>query len=84
MEISTQFIILVPIVVGFVQVLKVSGVPSRWAPLLSVVLGVLGATVLIGGALRADILQGLMVGLTASGVFSGVKALLTPTPVEEV
>ncbi len=77
MEISAQFIVLVPIVVGVVQVLKVSGFPSRWAPLASLGLGVVGATLLIGGAFRADILQGLAVGLSASGLFSGVKALAT-------
>ena len=84
MEISAQFIVLVPIVLGVVQVLKVSGLPSRWSPLLSLLLGVVGATLLIGGELRADILQGLAVGLSASGLWSGVKALATPTPDEDL
>jgi hypothetical protein len=77
MEISTQFLVLVPVVLGVVQVAKISGLDSRYSPALSLVLGVLG-TYLVGhlGASQ-DIIQGLVVGLTASGLFSGAKTTIS-------
>ena len=71
MEISPIFALLVPIVVGVVQVAKKSGLASKWAALLSLVLGV-GGTFLVVGHLA--VLEGLVVGLAASGLWSGVKA----------
>lgn len=72
----TQFAILVPVVIGIIEVVKLAGLPSRFAPLLSLVLGVLGATYLVGGDLAVTVLQGLIVGLSASGLYSGTKATL--------
>lgn len=69
-----QFAILVPIVIGVVQVIKTVGLPNRFAPLASLVLGIAGAVFLVGGALQVAILQGIIVGLTASGLYSGTKA----------
>jgi hypothetical protein len=70
MEITTQFAVLVPAVMAFIQALKLSGLKSRYAPVLSIILGVI-ATFALG---QFDLVQGLLVGLTASGLFSGVKA----------
>lgn len=71
MEISAQFLVLVPIVLGLAQSIKVSGVNSRYLPLVSLTLGI-GGVWLLSGSL--DILQGIMVGLSASGLWSGTKA----------
>ena len=73
MEISNGFLILVPIIVGLVKVAKVAKLQSRYAPLLSLALGVAGASLLVGFSGGA-VLGGLIAGLTASGLFSGVKA----------
>jgi len=73
MEINTQFLVLVPVVLGLVQTAKVVGVNSRYAPLISLVLGVAG-TFLLG---HLDILQGIVIGLTASGLFSGTKTTIS-------
>lgn len=73
MEISKEFLFLVPIVLGLVQTAKVSGLNTRYAPAIALALGVLG-TFLVG---QFDILQGLVIGLTASGLFSGTKATVS-------
>jgi len=71
MEITTQFAVLVPIVIALTQMIKGTGLSTRFAPVVSLVLGVL-STLVVG---QFDLLQGLMVGLTASGLFSGGKAI---------
>ena len=74
MDISIAFLVLVPVVLGVVQVFKIAGMTSRWAPLVSLVLGVAGAVFLIGGLDKVSALQGIIAGLSASGLWSGVKA----------
>lgn len=77
MEVSKEFLILVPVVVGVVQVIKTVGMPSKYAPLTSLILGVAGALFFIGGGVTGmNALQGVIVGLTASGLWSGVKATI--------
>jgi hypothetical protein len=76
MEISTQFLILVPVVISLVQVFKLSGFPSQFAPLISLLLGVAVVFIVDGAPVSTLILQGILVGLTSSGLFSGVKSTL--------
>jgi len=63
------------VVVGVVQVAKTLGLPTRFAPLLAVVVGVL---IVLGLSLFqatfSVILTGVVVGLSAVGLFSGVRA----------
>lgn len=78
MDITTPFLILVPVVVGVTQVVKMSGLPTQWIPLTSLVLGVLGAFLIGGWAFSgAVVLQGIIAGLSASGLWSGVKTTTT-------
>ena len=64
----------VAVVVGLVQVFKLAGVSTRFAPLLSVAFGLL---IVLGlsffQATFTVIVTGLVVGLTACGLYSGVK-----------
>ena len=76
MEVSTQFVILVPIVLGVVQVIKKTGLSTRWSPLVSLVLGVLGAFLISQGFSTGAILEGIVAGLSAAGLWSGTKATL--------
>lgn len=67
--------VLVPVVIGVVEVIKQAGnVSSRYAPLLSLVLGCLGVYLASGFALTgALVLEGIVVGLSAAGLYSGAK-----------
>lgn len=62
------------IIVGLVQLAKETGLPARWAPLLSLALGVAaGIFVVSPGDVVQGILAGVAMGLAAVGLFSGVK-----------
>lgn len=78
MEITTTFLVLVPVVLGLVEGIKQMGVSTKFSPLFSLILGVLGVYLLgnfvISGPL---ILEGIVVGLTAAGLYSGAKKTFT-------
>lgn len=61
----------IPVVIGLSAVLRQSGFPARYSPLIDLLLGI--ATVwLIGGvSIQADVLQGFLVGLSAAGLYNG-------------
>ncbi len=64
---------------GIVEVLKKTGLPSRWAPILSLVVG-FGMTLLFTHSFSWEtVAVGILTGLSASGVYSGVKSVSTPT-----
>lgn len=72
--------ILAGVVVGMVEITKNAGLPSRWAGLVAILLGVIIAQ--IGGlAGRLDgnawdlLLIGVLVGIAAAGVWSIPKAV---------
>ena len=63
---------LVLIIVALCQALKYAGVASRWIPVISILLGLIGSLVL-GGASWIEMATGIISGLTASGLYSGYK-----------
>lgn len=73
MEVSTGFMLLIPIVIGVMEAVKATGFPSRFAALGSLALGIAGAF-FIGGTIQDVVLQGLVVGLSASGLYSATRA----------
>jgi hypothetical protein len=69
-------LVLSPIIVGLMQAIKMAGLPSRYAPLGSVVAGVALTGGLSGSEpIRDVILSGIAAGLTASGLYAGTKAM---------
>ena len=67
---------LVAVVIGLVQVAKQFGLATKWAPLLAVVIGIVAKGVVSGFA-SPMILEGVVLGLTAAGLWSGVKTTLS-------
>lgn len=65
---------LIPVVTGLVEVVKGAGLPSRFAALAAIVLGI-GLSFLVADGLPAIIIGGIVVGLSASGLYSGTKAI---------
>lgn len=77
-DINTPFLTvtqlaLVPLTMGVVQVIKSSGLPDRFAPLTSLLLGVGGAFLIPSATVQLTIIAGLTLGCAAAGVYSGVK-----------
>lgn len=71
-DISFMDATLLPVIVGLVAVAKKAGMTSRYAPLLSVFLGVVGVWVF--NDQNTLWLAGVVIGLSSAGLYSGVKA----------
>jgi hypothetical protein len=71
-----EFTILTAVVAGIVSGFKKAGLSSRYAPLLSIVIGLALSYLANSEVLTLSelIMTGLVIGLTASGAYSGVKA----------
>ena len=69
--------IIVGVVVALVQLVKSLGVPSQFAPLFALLFGIAGVFAL-SPAVTVDltVFNGIVLGLTASGLYSGTRATL--------
>lgn len=77
MESQVYDIMLVPIVLGVVEVLKNVGLPKRFCPLVALILGVLIGVFYLGEIdIKQGILKGVYLGLSAVGMYSGTKNLI--------
>ncbi len=74
MEIEIYDVLIVPLIIGLVAVAKKSGVPTKALPLLSLAVGlVIGVLYASNGDIKQGVLVGAMLGLSASGLYSGAK-----------
>lgn len=68
---------LVPVVIGLTQIVKSFNIPNTIAPIFSMIFGYALVLVVGNSYLTVDfisaILPGILVGLSASGLYSGVK-----------
>lgn len=69
--------IAVPVIVALVSILKTAGLDSRYAPLVSVLIGTV-AFYFFGESvdIKTNLFVGLVSGLSASGLYSGAKTTL--------
>lgn len=69
----------IPVITGVVEVIKRVGLPSRFAGLLALILGV-GFSIATNKAVEVEtVLMGIVFGLSASGIYDGVKQGVEPT-----
>ena len=70
----------IPIILALTELVKRMGMPARLAPVAAIVLGVVMAFLGAGMSMSAfsieQALQGLVWGLSASGLWSGGKAII--------
>ncbi|MFC4618664.1 hypothetical protein ACFO4N_07930 [Camelliibacillus cellulosilyticus] len=65
---------LIPIITGLVAVFTQLGLRKKFAPIVSLVLGLLiGIFYVYPGDIKGGILVGIMLGLSATGLYSGAK-----------
>jgi len=74
-DISPLIILVVPIILGLVECFKQIGLPTRLAPVASLILGV-ALMFLTTMTWQAIVVQGIIAGLMASGLWSGGKAII--------
>ena len=84
---QSQFIATVAaVLIALIEVFKRTGLPDRFAPITAVVLGAFAAFVAASQHALASpdpfttALTGLIVGLTAAGAYSGVRATIDSRP----
>lgn len=69
----------VALIIALVSGIKVTGVPSRFSPLISLAAGVIFYGSFPVGNFQTNILYGIIAGLTASGFYSGARTVIDPT-----
>lgn len=70
-------IMLIPIVLGGVEILKNIGLPQRFCPLVALAFGtVVGGVYLSEGDIKKGVLKGVYIGLSAVGMYSGTKNVM--------
>jgi hypothetical protein len=65
----------IPLDMGLITAARQVGLPAKFAPLMSIIFGI-GLVALTGASWQADIAQGIIVGLAASGLWSGSRTML--------
>lgn len=68
-----QFIV-VPLIIGIVEVVKKAGLPNKYSPLVSLALGVFFGFVFLE-TFQESLFIGVIIGLAATGLYSGSKNL---------
>ena len=63
---------LVPIIIGLVAVFRKVGLTTRFAPIMAVALGIVGA-VSLSEFSAPNVIVGILTGLSAAGLYSGTK-----------
>ncbi|AOV07572.1 hypothetical protein [Sporosarcina ureilytica] len=67
-------VILLPLIVGIVEIFKRTGVHKKFLPLISLLLGIIvGVVYVTDFDWKQGILVGAMLGLSASGLYSSSK-----------
>jgi EamA domain-containing membrane protein RarD len=69
--------LLLAVVIGLVALANGLGLPKRFSPVVAVVLGVsFGVVYLTPGNVKLGVLAGIVLGLSAVGLYSGTKNML--------
>ena len=75
MDVIIDLGLLVMIVIALSEVFKQVGiVATKYIPILNIVFGIVGGIVYLPNDLKTNILMGLIIGLSASGLFDITKA----------
>lgn len=78
-NVNVGAIVAVPIIIAIVQAVKTTGyVPSKFAPLVSIIIGI-GVSFIANhenNDLSQNLMHGVVYGLMASGLYSGVKTTI--------
>lgn len=77
MEFTIYDVAVVPLIIGLVSVLTSIGLPKKFAPVVSLVLGVLAGVIYVAPNDPAQgAIVGLALGLASVGLYSGAKNTL--------
>lgn len=72
-----ETLIAIPFITAIVSAFKMAGLPSKYAPVASIIIGIFLVSVTSDIWWTDEILIGVVLGLSASGLYSGGKTVLT-------
>lgn len=75
MDIQMYDVALIPATMGLVEVAKSAGLPGKYAPIVSLAIGTCLGIATSLDDIGKGIIVGIAIGLSASGLYSGTKAL---------
>jgi hypothetical protein len=67
--------VIIGIVVGLSQIVKTIGLQTKYVPLLNLTLGIVLGVLFLGGDIKNNVFQGIIIGLSASGLFDHTKII---------
>jgi hypothetical protein len=70
-----EIALLIAVVVALTELAKKLNTPAKYLPLVSLLLGLLAGIFYLQGALKEQILYGIMIGLSAAGLFDQTKII---------
>ncbi|WBW95793.1 holin [Oceanirhabdus sp. W0125-5] len=77
MEFTYEGIALIPIVTILVNIIKGTGVPTKFLPLISLCIGVVFGILFVGnGDIKNGVLAGIVIGISASGLYSNGREVV--------
>jgi len=70
-------IAIVPLIIGLSEVIKKIGFNQKFIPVVNLILGLAAGIFFLNPEdLKAGIIQGIFIGLSASGLYSGTKNIV--------
>ncbi|MEB9905418.1 holin [Bacillus anthracis] len=67
--------VMIGIVVGLSQIVKTIGLQTKYIPLLNLTLGIVLGVLFLDGDIKTNVFQGIIIGLSASGLFDHTKIM---------
>ncbi|HAM79611.1 holin [Ornithinibacillus bavariensis] len=68
-----EIALIIAVVLALTELLKQLGVSKKYLPVASLILGLLAGVFYVGGSPKEQIMYGLMIGLSAAGLFDQSK-----------
>ncbi|MEM5627346.1 holin [Bacillus wiedmannii] len=66
---------MIGVVVGSSQIAKTNGLQTKYIPILNLTLGIMLGVLFLSQDIKMNILQGMIIGLSASGLFDHTKIM---------
>lgn len=70
-----EICVIIAVVVGFSQIVKTIGLQTKYVPLLNLTLGIVLGVLFLDGDIKTNVFQGIIIGLSASGLFDHTKIM---------
>ncbi|HDR7782385.1 MULTISPECIES: hypothetical protein [Bacillus] len=70
-----EITVMIGVVVGLSQIAKTVGMQTKYVPLLNLTLGITLGVFFLSQDIKTNIFQGIIIGLSASGLFDHTKII---------